>query len=58
MAFVSLRTAKNRFRSEINAIFFAISEYSPTVSIKVRFPNLEEIPWHSCQLLDTVIVSP
>ena len=28
MAFVSLRTAKNRFRSEINAIFFAISEIS------------------------------
>ena len=55
MAFISLRTTKKRFRSEINAIFF---RYFRIHAIMVRFPNLEEIPWHSCQLLDTVIVSP
>ena len=58
IAFIPLRTAKKRFRSEINAVFFGVSEYPPTVSIKVHFPNLEEIPWHSCQLLDNMTVSP
>ncbi len=37
---------------------WAMSEYLPIVSIEVHFPILVEIPWHSYQLLDTVIVNP